>query len=189
VPPPPPNVDFSKVENPDPSLHTARDRLTAHRKDAACAGCHKITDPMGLALENFDGAGRFRQTESGATIDTSGDLDGKQFTDVGGLAQAVHANPALTSCLVGRMYNYANGGPTSPSDRPLLKVLNQRFADEGYRVPGLMRTIALGMAYSQVKPGKAAPPADKTVESQQKITLNRPLNQDAGSAIAPKERG
>jgi hypothetical protein len=124
--PPPPNVDFSKVENPDPSLHTARERLTAHRKDAACAGCHKITDPMGLALENFDGAGRFRETEGGATIDTSGDLDGKSFTNVDGLSQAVHSNPALTSCLVGRMYNYATGGPASASDRPLLKVLNRR---------------------------------------------------------------
>ena len=47
-------VDFSIVENPNPNLHTARDRLELHRKNPVCAGCHKITDPLGLSLENFD---------------------------------------------------------------------------------------------------------------------------------------
>src|SRR5581483_3074742 len=72
VPRPPANVDFSIVENPNSNYHTARDRLEAHRKNPVCAGCHKIMDPMGLALENFDGAGEYRDTERGAKIDASG---------------------------------------------------------------------------------------------------------------------
>src|SRR6185312_13621122 len=111
VPRPPANVDFSAVENPDPSLHTARDRLGLHRKNPVCAGCHKITDPMGLALENFDGAGIYRETEKGSAIDVSGTLDGKDFHDVAGLGVALHDHPALTSCLVKRAYSYASGGP------------------------------------------------------------------------------
>jgi hypothetical protein len=158
VPSPPPNVDFSIVNDPKSVFHTARDRLTAHRSNPVCAGCHKITDPMGLALENFDGAGQFRQTENGAPIDTSGNLDGKSFTDVAGLEQALHDHPALPSCLVKRLYAYGTGGPETKEDKPELTYLGQRFAAEGYRLPDLLRTIALSNAFSEV----ADPPAPKT---------------------------
>jgi Protein of unknown function (DUF1592)/Protein of unknown function (DUF1588)/Protein of unknown function (DUF1595)/Protein of unknown function (DUF1585)/Protein of unknown function (DUF1587) len=147
VPTPPPNVDFSALNNPDAHYRTQRERVAVHLKNATCAGCHKITDPMGLALESFDGSGQFRETENGAKIDTSGNLDGKTFTDVIGLAKVLHDSPALTSCFVSRMYSYGSGGPATKSERPLLPYLNQRFAQDGYRVPDLMRTIALGFAY------------------------------------------
>ncbi len=101
---------------------------------------------MGLALENFDGSGRFRANERGNPIDSSGNLDGAKFKDAAGLAQALHDHPELTSCLVRRMYSYGAGGPTSSSDRPVLSYLNDRFAEGGYRVPELMRTIALGFS-------------------------------------------
>jgi hypothetical protein len=188
VPPPPPNVDFSALENPDASLRTARERLTAHRKNPTCAGCHKITDPTGLALENFDGAGRYREKEGGAPIDTSGNLDGKQFTDVNGLAQALHDNPGLTSCLVRRLYSYGTGGPAGTLDRPLLKYLNDRFAAEGYRVPDLLRTIVLNGSFTQVGPATAAAPAVKKkvdLPPQQQITLNQ--NPNSVNALTGRE--
>jgi hypothetical protein len=157
VPRPPANVDFSAVENPKANLRTARDRVNAHLENPVCAGCHKITDPMGLALENFDGSGRYRETERGSPIDASGSLDGKAFTDVAGLGQAMHDHPALTSCLVKRAYSYATGGPTEPSDRPLLTFLDARFAEEGYTLPGLLRGIALSQSFLHVN--DAAPAA------------------------------
>jgi hypothetical protein len=150
VPRPPANVDFSAVENPDPRLKTARDRLALHRKNPVCAGCHKITDPIGLALENFDGAGEFRATEKGAPIDTSGNLDGREFTNVDGLAQALHDHPALTSCLVKRLFAYGTGSPVSTQDEGVIAYLNAQFAADGYRVPALLRTIALSRAFSEV---------------------------------------
>src|SRR5205085_2470966 len=107
VPPPPPNVDFSLVDNPPPNIKTQRERLELHRKNPVCAGCHKITDPLGLTLEQFDGAGQYRDSERGSPIDVSGALDGKPFTDVVGLGHAIHDHPALTSCLVKRAYSYA----------------------------------------------------------------------------------
>ncbi|MGE4064879.1 MAG: DUF1592 domain-containing protein [Rhodospirillaceae bacterium] len=150
VPPPPANVDFSAVENPRGNLRTARDRVNFHLENPVCAGCHKITDPMGLALENYDGMGRFRETERGAPIDASGTLDGKPFKDVAGLGQALHDHPALTSCLVKRAYSYAVAAPSNNDDRALLAYYNRRFGELGYRVPGLFRTIALSKAFARV---------------------------------------
>lgn len=182
VPPPPPNVDFSALENPDAHYPTQRDRVAAHLKDPSCAGCHRITDPMGLALENFDGAGRFRDNEDGHPIDTSGDLDGKKFDDVIGLAQALHDSPGLPSCLVSRVYSYGSGVATRGADRPLLEYLTTRFADEGYKFPELLRTIALSNAFSHVTVSKSAAPIKQPVEQpagqkaleepRQQITLN-----------------
>ncbi len=159
VPRPPANVDFSAVENPKANLRTARDRVNAHLENPVCAGCHKITDPMGLALENFDGSGRYRETERGAAIDASGSLDGKAFTDVAGLGRAMHDHPALTSCLVKRAYSYGTGGPAQASDRPLLAYLDRRFAEEEYTLPGLLRAIALSQSFLHVDDSAPAAPA------------------------------
>ena len=168
VPPPPANVDFSLVNNPESSYRTARDRLDAHRQNPVCAGCHKITDPMGLALEHFDGAGRYRDDEMGNAIDASGGLDGTNFKDVIGLGQALHDNPALTSCLVKRAYGYSVARVTSSDDRPLLEYLNTRFAAQGYRLPDLLRSIALSNAFSEVVDEPA--PDAKTAEASEPKT-------------------
>jgi Protein of unknown function (DUF1588)/Protein of unknown function (DUF1585) len=177
VPNPPPNVDFSALENPDAHYKTQRERVAVHLKNATCAGCHKIMDPMGLALENFDGAGRYRATEGGALIDTSGNLDGKPFQNVQGLAQTLHDSPTLPSCLVSRIYSYGAGGAPPPVDRPLLTYLNKTFAEEGYRIPDLLKTIALSNSFSQVtkiQPSVAPLPEDEKAKPQSQVTLNLP---------------
>lgn len=159
VPPPPANVDFSAVENPDPRLRTARDRLNFHSENPVCGGCHKITDPMGLALENFDGVGQYRETEKGAPIDASGILDGKPFKDAAGLGQALRDHPAVPACLVKRVYTYAMGGRFRREDQPLVTYFNGRFAAEGYQLPSLMRSIALSASFSAIDNGPESPEA------------------------------
>ena len=149
VPPPPPNVDFSAVENPDPNIKTARDRLDIHHKNPVCAGCHKITDPLGLALENFDGAGQYRDNEKGAPIDATGALDGVTFSDPATLGKVLHDNPALTSCLTRRVVSYATSN--AAADAEALKYFNAQFAMHGYRIPDLLRTIALSEGFSRVR--------------------------------------
>ena len=80
VPDPPNNVDFSVVQDSsNTAMPTARIRLEAHRTSPACAGCHRLMDPLGLTLENFDGVGAFRAQENGAVIDASGTFDGKEY--------------------------------------------------------------------------------------------------------------
>ena len=105
-------------------------------------------DPPGLALENFDGSGRFRNIENGEVIDASGQLDGVEFQDVNGLFEAVRNNEAVPSCLTERLYSYGSGGPLE--ERALLDYLIEDFSTGGYRVPGLLRTIATSKAYSRV---------------------------------------
>jgi hypothetical protein len=159
VPRPPPNVDFSLIEDPKSTLRTARERLAAHRANPVCAGCHKLTDPIGLGLENFDGAGEYRATERGATIDASGNLDGKAFSDAAGLAQALHDNPALPGCLVSRVYAYATGGTPAPGSADILAYFGAQFAAQGYKFPALLRTIALSNAFATVTRPAARPDA------------------------------
>ncbi|MCC6915035.1 MAG: DUF1592 domain-containing protein [Rhodospirillaceae bacterium] len=150
VPAPPANVDFSALENPAASHRTQRDRVDFHLQNPVCAGCHKITDPMGLVLENFDGAGRFRTTEKGAVIDVTGTLDGKNVDGPAQLGQAMHDHPALTSCLVRRLYSYGTGGPLTRGDNPAIEALNKAFGETGYRVPDLLRMIANSDAFYEV---------------------------------------
>jgi hypothetical protein len=174
VPKAPGNVDFSKVENPDVTLPTMRQRLTAHRSNPVCAGCHRLTDPIGLSLENFDGAGQFRTTEKGAPIDASGSLDGESFNNPIGLAHALHDDPALPTCLVRRMYSYATGGPTTSDDAPVLNYLNASFAAHGYRVPDLVRTIALSPTFAEVVPPASPAPVQKTAAAATTVSVNGP---------------
>jgi hypothetical protein len=150
VPKPPANIDFSAVQNPDGKVKTARERVGFHLENPSCAGCHRITDPMGLSMESFDGAGQFRHQENGADIDTTGNLDGVEFNDVVGLGKALHDNPQLPWCLVRRTFAYATGTRSDSNNRRVLEFLSERFADEGYVFPELLREIALSSAFRNV---------------------------------------
>jgi len=157
IPDPPPNVDFSNLEEPDPTVRTARGRLRIHNENPSCAGCHKLMDPVGLAMENFDGGGRYRATEDGAALDTSGELDGVVYDDIRGLASALRDHPALSECLVERMYAYASGGPLSGRrDWPMTEYLEAEFVAGGHRLPALMRTIALSETFARGRAPEAA---------------------------------
>jgi hypothetical protein len=147
VPTPPANIDFSIVENTSGPLRTARERLGEHVANEACAGCHTLTDPIGLALESFDAIGMYREEENGVPIDTSGELDGAVYEDAAGLGAALSAHPALGSCLVRSLYRYAVGRNAEGGEEALLSHLSRRFADAGYRVSDLVREIALSQGF------------------------------------------
>ena len=148
-------------------MRTARERLTRHAVNPVCAGCHKITDPIGLALETFDGAGRYRETEKGVKLDTSGSLDGKTFDSSEGLGHALHDHPQLASCLVKRMYSFGTGGPLVATDTPAVEALSAAFAQAGYRVPDLLRMIVLSDSFSEVVETPPAPAKTADAGSQQ----------------------
>lgn len=151
VPEPPPGIDFSVVANPNSHYPTQRERVAAHLETPSCAGCHRITDPIGLSLEQFDGAGAYRLTENGATIDASGGLDGFEFNGAIGLGEALRENAELPRCLVQRIYSYGTGGPPQLEARAVMDYFNQDFAKQGYRLRGLLRTVALSNAFSRVQ--------------------------------------
>ncbi len=156
VPPPPGNVSFKFVEDTgNPQYRTTRARLMAHRTEPLCAGCHKLTDPIGLALEDFDAAGEYRTTENGVPIDASGELNGKQFVGAIGLGEAVHDDPAATNCVAQKAFAFETGY-IPPRDDPRWREIQQRFAGSHYQVLELLRAIALSdLSYAAPAEGGA----------------------------------
>lgn len=151
VPDPPGEVEFNVVQDTNnPVYKTARTRLEAHATEPMCTGCHKITDPMGLAMENFDAAAGFRTTENGEVIDTSGSIDGKSFANAVELGRVIHDHPAVTDCIVNRTYSYAVGRAPSKGEGEWMKYLKEQFVSNGHRFPDLMRSIVSSAAFYRV---------------------------------------
>jgi hypothetical protein len=157
VPMPPPNVDFSAVQNTADQVHkTARDRLSVHQQNPVCAGCHAITDPIGLSMENYDAIGNFRTQENGAPIDASGTFEGRPYKDLISLEQILHDSPTAPSCVVQRAYQYGVGRPLTPSEEKWVDYAAQRFAEDRYQFPALIRRIATSKAFQAVAPASIA---------------------------------
>ena len=158
VPDPPPNVNSALVSDTHSDLYkTARQRLTIHRESPACAGCHKLTDPIGLALENYDAIGQYRTLENGAPIDPSGEYEGKPYKDAIELTQLLHDSPTTSSCAVQRTFEYGVGRAAAAADKGWLKEASQGFAERGYRFADLMRIVATSAAFRSVSLQAAAP--------------------------------
>lgn len=148
IPAAPANVDFTVVQDvANPDLKTARERLEAHRTEAACANCHRLVDPVGLALEPYDGAGMFRANENGVAIDATGELDGSAFVGPTGLGEALRESEGVAACAVLGLFRYALGREPEYAERAFLRELEGRFEDAGYRFPDLMRAIALSQSF------------------------------------------
>ena len=143
IPPPPGDVDFSLVRDTDnPEFRTARDRLTEHRNNPTCAGCHTLMDPIGLALEIFDASGVFRNMENGALIDTSGQWLGQGYSDARELTLMLKKDPTLTSCLVQRAYNYGTAREPTPSEVQWLNSTHSQLRQEGVYWRELLQRIS-----------------------------------------------
>jgi hypothetical protein len=155
VPDPPPNVDFSKFEDPKAGLKTARERLVSHNENPVCAGCHTITDPIGLPLETFDGAGQFRTMENGVVIDPGGSLNGVDFADAAGLGQALSRDPALKSCIVSRLYAYGTGRKLAQADEEAVSAYTRALDRQDYRFDRILRLVVLDPRFFSIGP---APP-------------------------------
>jgi mono/diheme cytochrome c family protein len=142
-PPPPANVPALKDNTVDASL-SVRERLAEHRANPACAGCHTLMDPPGFALENFDAVGRFRATEEGRPIDSSGGLpDGSAFEGVAGLERALARRPEVfATALTEKLLTFATGRLVTPADGPAIRRVVADARADGYRLSSLIVGIA-----------------------------------------------
>ncbi len=134
IPAPPGDVDTT-IPEADSTSPTLRDRIAVHMENPSCSGCHLLTDPMGLALENFDGVGRWRDSENGATIDASGELDGETWQTPWELPEVLAEHPDLGPCFSENVYRYAVGHSLQSGEEELGEWLAVEFeiADYSYR--------------------------------------------------------
>ena len=144
-PPSPPAVVPPLDENPG-KAKSMRDRMEEHRKSPACAGCHKLMDPIGLALENFDGIGRWRTTDNGAIIDPASQLaDGTKIDGPVALRQAILRNPDMFARNVTEMLlSYAIGHGIEYYDMPFVRAIVKDAQRSGYT----FSSVVLGIVKS-----------------------------------------
>jgi hypothetical protein len=157
TPDPPADVDFSTVQ--DTTKGTIRGRLLDHMNNIGCAGCHRRTDPPGLALEHFDGLGQLRTMENGARIDVGGELDGTKFEGAQGLGKRLRDDPKVTWSLVRNVYAYGVGRKTEERDEAYISRQAKAFAGNGYRLPDLMLRIASSPEFFRVNFPEGVQPA------------------------------
>lgn len=151
VPPPPGDVNFDIVEDTSSPMRTARERLVRHNEDPVCSGCHEVTDPIGLAYENYDAIGQFRTHENSALIDPSGNFEGVPFDNAIDLQVALIANRELTKCIAKRTYEYGVGRSVQSGEFEWMDYIHQKFSDNGYRFTDLLKLVVTSKAFQAVE--------------------------------------
>jgi hypothetical protein len=140
-PPPPPPPDVPPLpDTPASKPLTMRARMEQHRANPACAGCHKLMDPLGLALENFDAVGAWRTSDNGERVDTSGQLsDGTKIEGVTGLRDALLKRPdVFATTVTEKLMIYALGRGLEPEDMPAVRAIVRQAERENYRFESLI---------------------------------------------------
>jgi hypothetical protein len=154
-PPPPPNVPGLDATKPirNGQLLTVRERLEAHRANPACASCHRMIDPIGLSLENFDVTGSWRIKDSGVPIDSSAVLfDGTVLTGPVSLRQAVlNYSEAFISNLTENLLTYALGRRVEYYDMPSVRAIARDAARQDNRFSAYVLGIVKSPAFQMSK--------------------------------------
>lgn len=153
VPAPPANVNITPpMVTPNT---TARQRFTEHRSSAGCASCHVVMDPIGLALENYDALGRWREQENGFPIDASGELKG---TDVDGpflggvaLGRKLAGSKKVADCAVRQLFRFGYGRYDVAEDAPTIDHLAAAFDTSHQKVLDLLVAMTQVPAFMQLQ--------------------------------------
>jgi hypothetical protein len=169
VPPMPSNVPpLNEDPNRGGRILTMRERMEEHRRNPVCAQCHKIMDPIGLSLENFDAVGAWRTrdgdsvTGPGTPIDANGELlDGTKVNGVVTLRQALLRQPELfVGTVTEKLMIYALGRGLQPSDMPQVRGIVRDTARTSYRfssiVMGVINSTSFQKRVTLDEPGRIA---------------------------------
>ena len=155
VPPPPPPADVPALENVKMAKKTAtiRERLSEHRANPSCAGCHRLMDPVGFALENYDAVGRWRTVDAGETIDASGTFfDGTEFRGVADLQKAILAHPEFfVTTLSEKLLTFAIGRGVDHYDAPAIRKIVRDAGGDDYRFSSIVMGIVNSMPFRMRK--------------------------------------
>jgi hypothetical protein len=155
-PPPPPNVPALEETNAaqDGKLLSVRERMEQHRANPACTSCHRVIDPLGLALENFDVTGQYRIKDNGVPVDSTGELyDGTRMEGADGLRNALlkHKASLLTSFTESLM-TYALGRRVESFDMPTVRAIGRDAAKHDYKISAFIQGIVKSQAFRMSLP-------------------------------------
>jgi hypothetical protein len=159
-PPPPPNVPLleeTKGTSESGRALSTRERMEEHRKNPACTSCHRVIDPLGLALENFDVVGAWRIKDNGVAVDANGVLyDG---TKIGGPADLRHAllakSDAVLRNFTDNLMSYAIGRRIEYFDQPTVRSIVRKAAQNGNRFSAFVLGVVSSPAF-QMSTAEAA---------------------------------
>jgi hypothetical protein len=148
-PDPPPNVEVNLDADPTAAPTTLRARLEAHRANPVCASCHKIFEPMGVALENFDAVGTWRTLDDGVPIDPTGVIsDGTELNGVHSLRDVlVNYSDRFAVVLTENLLTYAMGRGVEYQDMPMVRSIVHGAADDNYQFSSLLMGIVQSPAF------------------------------------------
>jgi cytochrome c551/c552 len=152
-PPPPPNVPALEETNAAAAgkLLSVRERMEEHRSNPACTSCHRVIDPLGLALENFDVTGKWRIKDSDMRVDASGVLyDGTPMNGPAGLRDALlkYQDVVLLS-FTERLMTYALGRRLTAADMPTVRAIVRDAGRDGYRMSSFLLGVIRSAAFQR----------------------------------------
>jgi hypothetical protein len=170
VPPPPPGVDTTLPAMMEDKPMSNRERLGIHLSNAACAGCHKLVDPIGFGLEQFDAIGRFREKQVALVypiidkrrnqgtrregrpvqipVDTTASIVGlpnSDFTSAAEAGRVLGESPICQRCIVKQYFRYAMNRAETAGDQPAIDAIFERFRQSGFR----FQELILGVVTSE----------------------------------------
>jgi hypothetical protein len=152
-PAPPPNVPALKENSEGSKQLTMRALMDLHRQNATCASCHKILDPLGFSLENFDGIGQWRTREAGGLVDASGQLaDGTKVDGPVALRNAILSRPGqFVETLTEKLLTYALGRGLEYYDMPVVRGIAGEAARNDYRFSSIVLGIVRSTPFEMKK--------------------------------------
>ena len=152
-PPPPPPVPDLK-DHKDGKALTMREQMEMHRSNAICASCHARMDPIGFALENYDGVGKWRAKDSGSVIDASGKLpDGTKFEAPAGLKKLLLTkyHDDFVTTATEKLLTYALGRGLEYYDMPAVRSITREAARDNYRMSALIAAVVRSTPFQMRK--------------------------------------
>jgi hypothetical protein len=170
-PPPPPDVPDLETVTEDKPL-TMRERLERHRTNAVCASCHRQMDPLGFALENFDGVGKWRDVgETNVAVDASGALpDGTEFEGAAELrSMLLTRKEQFVRTVTERLLTYALGRGLEYFDAPAVRQIVRNAAREDYRWSAIIVGIVNSTPF-QMRAVSPRQPVRMTARSESQVS-------------------
>ena len=167
-PEPPPGVEVNLEADPKAKKpNTLRERLELHRTQPVCASCHKIMDPIGFSLENFDLIGKWRDNDGGVPIDSSGILvDGTPVRSVADLRKALLSrSDAFVTTTTERLMTYALGRPVEYTDMPTVRAIVRDAGKNDYRFSTMVVGVVKSPAF-QMKVKKATDYSSRELDKE-----------------------